>query len=845
MPHESAKRKKLLLIDGHGLAFRAFFALPALNAPDGTPTNAVVGFFNMFRKILDDWGPDLSVVAFDAPGPTFRHKSYEEYKANRPPTPQDFKVQPPLIMDLLHALGVPVVVREGVEADDVIASLACTAREHGMETLIVSSDKDLLQVIAPGISILRPHKGITTFQLLDERAFRTEFGFPPPAMKDYLALVGDASDNVPGVPGVGDKTARDLVGTYGSLEDIYENMAVLKPGVQKRLSEGKSAAYHSRELVTLLCDMEENVEDYRPGDPDGARFSELCRALGLQKLEEKFRPPSTGEQPFAKSVPPAAFHRLVPLEEVLHEPKVACHFGEESECVLRAEDGRYALFPREELTGVLEHLRDSTVLLWDYKDTLSSREGVPLSPLNVRDFTTAHYLLHPDGRTHDPEVLFPDFGAMAVHQKAAKLQEEYGALTRRIAEYDGLSSVMAELDIPLVPVLVDMERWGICCNLDAYAELERDLASRIAEIEEEIARIGGERINLNSPKQVGWLLFEKLGLPVGKKTKTGYSTDVTVLEGLVAMGRPYDEVPSLLLEHRELSKMLSGFVQPLTRAAKAGNGIIHGTFEPAVTGTGRLSSRDPNLQNLPSFGEWSHRIKAGLTPRGEGRVFVSADYSQIELRVLAHLSGEERLVEAFREGRDIHGETASWVFSIEPSLVTPELRRVAKMINFGLLYGMSSFGLAQRLAMGRQEAASIIRRYFAALPSVEAYLEESYEEAKRRGYTTTVAGRIRPLDEVPVSPRDRDGLRRVAVNTPLQGTAADIARKAMVDFSAEFPASGDTHLVLQIHDSLVCECPAKKADTVLETLSRVMEKAADLSVPLKVESKKGKTLAEV
>ncbi|NLB83826.1 MAG: DNA polymerase I, partial [Synergistaceae bacterium] len=355
----------------------------------------------------------------------------------------------------------------------------------------------------------------------------------------------------------------------------------------------------------------------------------------------------------------------------------------------------------------------------------------------------------------------------------------------------------------------------------------------------------GERVNLNSPKQVGWLLFEKIGLPAGKSTKTGYSTDVSVLEGLAALGKPFDEVPLLLLEYRELSKMLSGFVQPLVKSALSGKGIIHSTFEPAVTGTGRLSSRDPNLQNLPSFGEWSRRIKEGLRPHEKGRMFVSADYSQIELRVLAHVSGEERLKEAFAAGRDIHRETASWVFNTEGSLVTQELRRIAKMINFGLLYGMSSFGLAQRLVISRQEASSIIKRYFEALPGVKQYLENSFEEAKKRGYTRTLRGRIRPLGEVSVSPRDRDGLRRVAVNTPLQGTAADIARKAMIDFETYYPASGNVRLVLQVHDSLVCECPLEDADEVERNLRRIMESAAVLTVPLKVESKKGVNLSEV
>lgn len=838
------KREKILLVDGHALAFRAFYALPELTAADGTPTNAVVGFFNMFRKILDDWSPDLCGVMFDAPGPTFRHEAYEEYKAGRKPTPEEFKVQTPIIVEMLKALGVPVTIRAGVEADDVIASVACTAAREGVEALVLTSDKDLLQILAPGISVLRPQKGISTFTLLDEKAFGEEYGFPPSVMREYLALVGDAVDNVPGVTGVGDKTAKQLVMEYGSLERIYENLALLKPALRKKLEEGRERAFYSRELVTLLCDTKEDLTQFRPGQADREHFAELCRALGLQKIQERFLPAEARLD--AEEGVLADDLAAVPLEDILSEKELVCVLGNpgSQEIVLMTPASRYARFSGS-VEKILGELADGIILVEDYKKTLSVLESKPLPSDRVRDFITAHYLLHPDGPTHDLRALFPGYDGLPLERRAALLHGEYCALRERIAGYEGLEGIMATIDLPLVPILVDMERHGVGCSLDAYGDLERDLASRVGQIEGAIAKVAGESINLNSPKQMGWLLFEKMSLPSGKRTKTGYSTDVTVLEGLVAMGKPYDEVPALLLEYRELTKMLSGFVQPLTKAAEAGKGVIHGTFEPAVTGTGRLSSRDPNLQNLPSFGEWSKRIKEGLHPKGDGNIFVSADYSQIELRVLAHLSDEERLKDSFHSGRDIHTETASWVFSIEPGLVTPELRRVAKMINFGLLYGMSSFGLAQRLAMGRQEASEIIRRYFTALPAVEAYLEESYDEAKRRGYTKTIMGRIRPLAEVPVSPRDRDGLRRVAVNSPIQGTAADIARKAMVDFNSRFPASGDVHLVLQVHDSLVCECPEGKAPEVEEALRHLMEQTVHLSVPLQVESKRGRTLADV
>lgn len=849
------KEKKLLLVDGHGLAFRAFYALPPLTAPDGTPTNALVGFFNMFAKILDEWKPDLYGVVFDAPGPTHRHLAFKEYKAGRKPTPEEFKPQVPLLIDLLQALGVPVIRRDGVEADDVLASVACTAAAESMETLILSSDKDMLQVLAPHLSVLRPKTGISSFQMVDEASFTKDFGFAPALMADYLALLGDASDNVPGMPGVGEKTAKKLISRYGHLEKIHENLDELKPALRKKFTEGWEQALLSRELIRLLCETKEDLTEYEPREGDMERFHALCESLGMHRIAEKFAPGATdsagaslSQEPTLPESRSATREDLLKKDRLAFLPRIEGKYPlslKVENFVLAAEDGDFALFAGSDAEGVLKEFSGSMIILPDFKEAAACLGPEVFAGKRVGDYKSAHYLLHPDKTVHLPEADVAEYSLLSPERQGIVLLREYRRLESALDAYDGLPSLLEEVDLPLIPVLVNMEQYGIGCDPESYGTLEDDLGQRLGEIDEEIAAKAEERINLNSPKQVGWLLFEKLGLPAGKTTKTGYSTDVSVLEGLAALGKPFDEVPLLLLEYRELSKMLSGFVQPLVKSALTGEGLIHSTFEPAVTGTGRLSSRDPNLQNLPSFGEWSRRIKEGLHPHDKERMFVSADYSQIELRVLAHVSGEERLKEAFAAGRDIHTETASWVFDTEGSLVTQELRRIAKMINFGLLYGMSSFGLAQRLAIGRSEASSIIKRYFEALPGVKAYLENSFEEAKKRGYTRTLRGRIRPLGEVSVSPRDRDGLRRIAVNTPLQGTAADIARKAMVDFEAFYPASGAVRLVLQVHDSLVCECPTDDADEVEGNLRRIMESAAVLSVPLKVESKKGANLSEV
>jgi DNA polymerase-1 len=862
------KSRILLIIDGHGLAFRAFYAVPPLNAPDGTPTNAILGFMNMLAKIEDEFDePSCCAVVFDAPGPTFRHELYKEYKAQRKPAPEEFKIQVPLLKDLLTFMGYPVVSEPGVEADDVIASLARAAAGRGQEAVIVSSDKDLFQALAPGVRMLRPVKGITTLKDYDAASFTEEFGFLPQSMPDYLALLGDASDNVPGVPGIGEKTALQLIREAGTLEQLFESLDGQKATVGKKLAAGKDSAFQSRELIRLRFDLpalDSALETYpSPGDALA-----LCKRLGLSKLVEKLKILSERSQGFAAASPEIAaeteFSEVGRLLEADELALVFSHAGKyppeaaSAEIQLADAEGHCAVLRGLEIApDFWTRLAGKKLFVNDYKDMAACFGPRTFEQCAVWDLKTAHYLLHPDRPIHTPEALYPhpqnDGGvpALALRRAARELNLE-------IRRYEGLFELMTQVDLPLIPVLVDMERWGIRLSPKAFAGLQRELEERLTAIEREIGAAAGEEINLNSPRQVAWLLFERLGFSGGAKTKgkTAFSTSASVLESLANMELPHSDVPRLMLEHRELSKMLSGFVVPLQKAANLGGGVVHTTFEAAFTGTGRLSSREPNLQNLPAFGQWSRRIKEGLIPdspehgsleRGSlKRVFVAADYSQIELRILAHMSGEERLLEAFRSGRDIHRETAAWVFSTPPEDVTPELRRVAKMINFGLLYGMSSFGLADRLGIARGEAGGIIARYFSALPGVKRYLDESAAQAQERGYTRTLFGRVRPIAEAAEGSRaDKNGLKRIAVNTPIQGTAADIARKAMLGFSRRFAADQEVRLLLQIHDSLVCECPEERAEEVGEALTRVMSSAAELSIPLEAALKTGRTLADV
>ncbi|SMG28411.1 DNA polymerase [Dethiosulfovibrio salsuginis] len=842
----------VMLIDGHGLAYRAFYAVPELTAPDGTPTNALVGFFNMMARLKKQWKPTSLSVVFDAPGPTFRHEMFKEYKAGRKPTPEEFKVQLPILKDMIDALGIPVLSKEGVEADDVLGAMAREMASRGTPVLVVTSDKDMLQILDEGITVVRPGKGITSFKSWDRDTFISEYGFLPERMADYLALVGDTADNVPGVPGIGDKTARRLLSSYGSLDGIYANLDGLTPSQRKKFEENSDLVRKSLVLTTLCSDcIPEGAEVLA----DRGRFMSLCRDMGMKVLE-KILPDLIEEEvwetmelePDVPCVSPLSPLSLQPvsLESLMESEKLAVHSIWSGEYPMDVRPERIALcdptgryWEGDRLPDkVIEALSRKSLITSDYKRLFASSIIGDRCP-EIWDLRSVDYLLHPDRSSHDLWTILGDQVPSSMIGQTAELWSLKDRFSQSLSEMN-LSGLLSSLDLPLVPVLVRMEKRGIAIDRGGMEGVIVDLEARIKEISEHISSMAGE-INLNSPKQVGELLFNRLGLPPIKKTKTGYSTDVTVLEQLAELSIEQSEIPRLLLEHREISKMLSGFAVPLLKADR--DGIIHSTFEADTTGTGRLSSRDPNLQNLPVYGEWSQRICKCLVPKGKDRCFVAADYSQIELRILAHISGEPRLLEVFEKGRDIHTETAAMVFGLDPSLVTKELRRSAKMVAFGLLYGMSAFGLAKRLGVGQAEAKDIMSRYFKALPGVEAYMTKSSDMAISSGYTETLLGRRRPLNEVETgNARDKGHMKRVAINSPIQGTAADLAKKAMIEVDRSLQGG---EMVLQVHDSIVCECHCDDREEVMRSLQNIMESAASLSVPLVTEGKIGDSLSEV
>ena len=841
--------KTLLLVDGHGLAFRAFFALPELSAPDGTPTNALLGYANMLLRTLEDLKPDLAAVVFDAPGPTFRHEAFEAYKEGRQPTPKEFKVQMPLIKEFSRDLGIPVVERAGVEADDVIASTALSAVGKGYRVVILTADKDILQVLDENLLVMRPIRGVSDFRLWDPQGFRDDYGFAPSAMADYLAMVGDSIDNVPGIKGVGDKTARALLAEHGSLEAIYEHLDEMKPGLRKKLEEGRERAFSSRDLTRLRLDEPLGEDDLQQGQIKRKELAALLDRYAMKNLAQRLLGNAAhAEEPARPKAPAPAELRGESLESLLAETELALGWSGTGdypqnfsilELCLASPDG---CFWKGGADGaVLEELarwaQKGQITTSGYKEICAAAPSLLADPERVWDAHLAHYALHPEVKDRG------DFGpspeqTMALWEVRKRLQPQVRTL--------GLDGVMMDIDTPLCQVLASMERRGVRVDKELLATLEEELDHRAGEISSRIDALVGDHVNLNSTKQVAWLLFEKLGYPPVKKIKTGFSTDVSVLEELATLPLEEDEVPKMLLEYREIAKVISGFIQPLLRETDPVTGSVHTTFEHIVTGTGRLSSRDPNLQNVPTFGNWAGRLREALKPRGEGNLFLAGDYSQVELRILAHICGEERLKEAFAQGRDIHSETAFWLFG-ESGEITPEHRRMAKVVNFGLLYGMGVHGLSQRMGISREEAAAVIERYFAAFPKVKEYMENSARDAKKRGYTTTLFGRIRPLPEVStVEGRGPGALERVAVNTPLQGSAADIARMAMVRYHRAVAKAGlEAPLVLQVHDSLVVECPPRQEVAVTALLRDSMEGAASLSVPLAVHVKSGATFEDI
>jgi DNA polymerase-1 len=853
----------LYLIDGHNVLYRTFFGVPRLTAPDGMPTNVVLGVARILLKILREESPDAVVAVFDSREPTPRHEIYPEYKANRLKTPEDLSVQIPVVDEMIDALGVRRLSVAGAEADDIIGTLSRRAEKRGMDVVIVSSDKDMYQLVSQRVKVRDGLKEHT----VGEAQVEEVFGVPPGKVPDLLALAGDPSDNVPGVPGIGEKTASELIRDFGSLDAVLAHPERLKGSRREKIEKGADAARLALRLVTIDRDIpiREDWSEFTPRGIDASRVVPLFRRLGFRKLLEELDLAKETPPESSRGVPKGVeWKRADSIEAFLHALGNAgiasvglAYDGDRETVVGIAVEGKGVhLLPADASARAARALsaRGATIYLHDGKSLYRRGAGAGTGEdPRLFDTQVAGYLLEPEEGT-------PSFPKLRARFLPASLASEEGqspegraaeragatlalgkVLEQRLAEA-ALLDVFRGIDMPLLPVLHRIEEKGIRIDPGIFAELSEGLARDISAIERKVAAAAGTDFNINSPKQLAFLLFEKLGLPPVKKTKTGYSTDVEVLERL----KDLHEIPSLVLEYRTVAKIRSTYVDVLPGRIDPRDGRIHTTLSQTQAATGRLSSSDPNLQNIPIRTDLGRRIRAGFVAE-QGNLFVGADYSQVELRLLAHLSGDAELIRRFRQGDDIHTATAAAVFDVDPSAVSPELRRRAKVINFGILYGMSPFGLSRELGIGGKEAKTYIDHYFDRYPGVKEYIDGLKASARKNGYVFTIMGRRRFLKDIDSRNKVlREAAERMAINTPIQGSAADLIKMAMIRVDREFREAGmDARLILQIHDELIVEAPAREAAGSERILKEAMEGVVKLSVPLTVSVSRGKNWGEI
>ncbi len=870
-----SERQRLLLIDGYHNIFRAFYAIRELTNSRGEPTNAVFGFVQMLRKILRDEKPDLVGVALDVSDRTVRTEKYADYKANRAPMPEELRSQIPYIRRLIEAFRIPALELDNYEADDVMGTLARKAAAAGYDVVLVTADKDMLQLVAPGITLY--HTGRN--RIYDADAVTAEWGVPPERVADVLALMGDAVDNVPGVPGIGEKGARKLVADFGSVEQILERAAeVSRKSYREGLIEHREQALLSKELVTIHTGLpiELRPDALRTEEPDVEALRRLYSELEFRTLLEEL-----GGS--AQAAAPAAVE-LVEVESAADfEQRTAAWAGpvrvallppeSPAAVVLAAGDGPALLVDlrRDGLAAVLRPalsrwLAAPEVLLvgHDLKEVLRFGGDAGAVRCRLFDLMLVSYLVRNSSHGHPfEEVALDRLGVQPRTVREAGFEkggeppvgderlralaaERIGLVARLETDLaaalgDGpLADVYREIEAPLVPVLVAMEEAGVGLDVAYLETMSSEMAADLARLEGEIHDAAGETFNIQSPQQLGTILFEKLGLPVLRRTKKtkSWSTDAGTLEELAARGH---ELPQKVLRYREISKLKSTYVDALP-ALVAADGRVHTRFQQAVAATGRISSVNPNLQNIPIRTEQGSAIRRAFRAAG-GNLLVVADYSQIELRILAHIAREPAMIEAFSREEDIHVSTAAAMFGVAPDLVTAEQRRAAKTINFGLIYGMSAFGLANRLGIPAAEAERFIAAYFARYGGVQDYMRETVESAEREGKVETLWGRARYLPEITAQNRAvRENARRMAINARIQGSAADLLKRAMIAVDrrlrAEHPGA---RLLLTVHDELVAEAPADGAPAVAELVRREMTGAAELAVPLVVDVGTGPT----
>lgn len=865
---------KIVLIDGHSILNRAFFGLPDMMNAQGQHTNAVYGFLNILFRLIEEEKPEYLTVAFDVHAPTFRHKMFDAYKGTRKPMAQELREQVPLMKEMLHAMGISTMEKEGYEADDLLGTIAKRSEEKGLDVSVVSGDRDLLQLATEKIKIRIPKtkRGGTEIEDYYAADVKEAYQVTPTEFIDVKALMGDTADNIPGVPGIGEKTAVNLIAAYGSIENAYAHVEEIKPNRAKtNLQEHYDMAQMSKTLATI--DTNVPIEfDWKAAERTDFFTEEayrLCKQLEFHKILSRFQvkaPENTVEKHFALVT------KLKEAENVFAQAakseSVGVWFAVENEQCLGvsltcAEEQVFFLQVGEELQEAWLNMQISmlpNVLVTSDLKAFLKQTGVSDKQKAV-DTNLAEYLLNPLKNNYSCEDTAKEYLDLMIKNKTEYFGKKnlleaqkdapndflhyvcyqayvpwkaYPMLFERL-EQEQMKQLYDEIELPLVYTLSDMEKEGIAIEAEVLKEYGSQLAEKITALEQHIYELAGETFNINSPKQLGVILFEKLQMPHAKKTKTGYSTAADVLDKLA----PDYPIVSEILEYRQLSKLKSTYADGLYEDVAA-DGRIHSTFNQTITATGRISSTNPNLQNIPIRMEAGRLIRKVFVPK-PGYVFVDADYSQIELRVLAHMSQDENLIEAYRSAQDIHRMTASQVFHVPFEEVTDLQRRNAKAVNFGIVYGISSFGLSQDLSISKKEAAEYIERYFATYPGIKRFLDQLVTDAKEKGYVTTMFGRRRPVPELQSNNfMQRSFGERIAMNTPIQGTAADIIKIAMIRVHDRLEREHlKSKLLLQVHDELLIEAAEEELEQVHQILEEEMHHAAELSVQLEIDMHDG------
>lgn len=881
--------KTIAVIDGNSLAHRAFHAVQTpMTAPDGTPTNAVFGFLSMLLKFIDVEHPDAIVCAFDVGKPKHRIEAFKEYKAQRPPMDPDLKIQFPLFDMVLEALNIPIVKVPGWEGDDILGTLSARGDKAGYKTLLVTGDKDACQLASDRTHIVNTKKGITDVVIFDPEGVEEKYGVRPDQIPDYLGLMGDSSDNIPGVPGIGPKTATKLLQRFGSMEGIYEHLDELKGKQLENLRNNKDAAFLSRDIAVIKRDLdfELDLESISFPQFDEEKVTEAFLKLGLKTQLARVLALSGAQMPESETVTlswenyltgteASALARRALDDAHAHSPKerigIAIALSQERSLfeagikMAIATDEGCALLENEQARAMLGFAVSVSgifpIAVLDMKEMLQvvypadSSEEIHIAESDLFeseffDATLAAYVLDSGVSEYSPEYLAETYLGAGVPEtendddalvvQAALLRALIDPMTQALKD-DETYDVYRNIDLPLVPVLAFMERTGAALDVEKLHALGQHTQLQLDALVARIYQFAQERFNIDSPKQVAYILFDKIGLTPRKKNARGYSTDAKVLNEL-ALEHP---LPGLILEYRELAKIKSTYIDALPKLLRY-DGRLHTSFNEAVTTTGRLSSSNPNLQNIPVRTEFGRHIRECFVPLDPSHVFMSADYSQIELRLLAHLSEDEHLIAAFLSGEDFHAQTASRVFGVAVNDVTPELRSRAKAVNFGIVYGQQAFGLSQSLHIPFGEAQEMIDRYFRAYPQVREYLDATVDQAKNDGYATTLFGRKRHIPELKArNVMQRQFGERTAMNHPMQGTAADIIKKAMIEVDRrlrhDYP---NARLMIQVHDELDLSVPQSQVPEVASLVKEAMEGVVELKVPLVVEVQSARTWAE-